>query len=86
LCILFIIFIIVYNIIFIFTKATFKFIKIIAIVPAKGLSRILGLFYNSGKGTKKEKENKQPVKLRRSPKLRDIILTLSPIILGINNP
>ena len=31
-------------------------------VPAKGLSGILGLFYNDSKGVKKGEENKQPIK------------------------
>jgi len=57
-CILFTIFAIVYIIIFAFIGAIFKFIKIMAIVPAKGLLGILGLFYNDGKGTKKGEESK----------------------------
>jgi len=57
-----------------------------AIVPAKGLPGILGLFYNNSKGVKKGEESKQPVKLQSSPKLGDAILTLTPIILGANNP
>jgi len=57
-CILFTIFTIVYIIILTFIGATFKFIKIMAIVPAKGLSGILGLFYNNSKGAKKGQENK----------------------------
>ena len=50
-------------IIFAFIKATFKFIGIIATVPAKGLLGMLGLFYNNSKSAKKGKESKQPVKL-----------------------
>ena len=57
-----------------------------AIVLAKGLLGILGLFYNNNKGTKKGEESKQFIKLRSSPKLRSAILTLTPITLGINNP
>jgi len=57
-CILFTIFTIVYTIIFAFIKATFKFIKIMAIIPAKGLLGILGLFYDNGKGAKKGEESK----------------------------
>ena len=45
-----------------FIKATFKFIGIMATVPAKGLLRILGLFYNNSKGIKKEEESKQLIK------------------------
>ena len=41
-----------------FIKATFKFIKIMAIVPAKGLLGILNLFYSDNKSTKKKEENK----------------------------
>jgi len=62
-CILFTIFTTVYTIIFIFIGATFKFIKIIATVLAKGLPGMLGLFYNNSKGAKKGEESKQPVKL-----------------------
>jgi hypothetical protein len=56
-----------------------------AIVLLKGLSGILGLFYNNSKGAKKGEESKQPVKLRSSLKLGDIILALTPITLGTNN-
>ena len=85
-CILFTIFIIVYIIIFAFIGATFKFIRIIATVPVKGLLGILGLFYNNSKGARRGEESKQPTKPRSSPKLRDAILTLTPAILGTNNP
>ena len=61
--ILFTIFIIVYIIILTFIEATFKFIGIIAIVLAKGLLGILGLFYNNRKGARKGEESKQPIKL-----------------------
>ena len=54
----FTIFITVYIIILAFIGATFKFIGIIAIAPAKGLLGILGLFYNNNKGTKRGKESK----------------------------
>ena len=53
----------VYIIILTFIGATFKFIKIIATVPVKGLLGILGLFYSNSKGTKKREESKQPIKL-----------------------
>ena len=56
--ILFTIFITVYTIIFTFIKTTFKFIGIIAIVPAKGLLGMLGLFYSNSKSTKKGEESK----------------------------
>ena len=78
-CILFAIFIIIYTIIF-------TFIKIIATVPVKRLSGILGLFYNNNKSIKKEKESKQPIKPQGSFKLKDIILTLTPATSGTNNP
>jgi len=42
----------------VFIGATFKFIKIIAIVPVKGLLGILGLFYNDSEGAKKGEESK----------------------------
>jgi len=57
-----------------------------AIVLVKGLLGILGLFYNNNKGTKKGEESKQPIKPRSSPKLGPIILILTPIMLGTNNP
>jgi len=47
---------------------------------------MLGPFYNNGKGIKKGEESKQPIKLQSSPKLGDTIPTLTPIILGANNP
>jgi len=56
--ILFTIFTIAYIIILAFIKTTFKFIGIMATVPAKGLLGILGLFYNNSEGAKKEKEIK----------------------------
>ena len=56
--ILFTIFIIVYIIILAFIGATFKFIRIIAIVLANGLLGILGLFYNNSKGARKREESK----------------------------
>jgi len=82
---LFTIFIIAYTIILAFIRATFKFI-IIAIVLVKGLLGILGLFYNNSKGARKGEESKQPIKPQSSPKLGHAILTLTPIILGTNNP
>ena len=47
---------------------------------------ILGLFYNNSKGTRKGEESKQPIKPQSSLKLGDVILALTPIILGTNNP
>ena len=73
-------------IILIFIKATFKFIGIIATVLAKELLGILGPFYSNNKSTKKEEEKKQLIKPQYSPKLRDAVPTLIPIILGTNNP
>ena len=84
-CILFTIFITIYIIIFAFTRAIFKFIKIMATILVKGLLEMLGLFYNNSKGIKKGEENKQPIKLRSSFKLMDIILTLTPTMLEIND-
>ena len=46
-----------------FIKAIFKFIGIIATVPAKGLLGMLGPFYSNSKGAKKGEESKQPIKL-----------------------
>ena len=57
-----------------------------ATVLVKGLPGILGPFYNNGKGARKREESKQPIKPRSSPKLGHIILTLTPAILGTNNP
>ena len=57
-CISFAIFIIVYIIILTFIGATFKFIRIIATVLAKGLLGILGLFYNNSKGARRGEESK----------------------------
>ena len=50
-------------IIFIFIRATFEFIEIIAIALVKGLLDILGPSYNNSKGTRKGEESKQPIKL-----------------------
>jgi len=55
------------------------------IVLVKGLSGILGPFYNNSKGARRGEESKQPVKPRVSPKLGDAILTLTPIMLGTDN-
>ena len=57
-----------------------------AIVLVRGLPEILGLFYNNGKGARKGEESKQPIKPRSSPKPGHTILTLTPVILGTNNP
>ena len=54
----FTIFITVYIIILAFIGATFKFIRIIAIVLVKGLLGMLGLFYNNSKDTKRGEESK----------------------------
>jgi len=54
-------------------------------VPAKGLLGILGLFYNNSKGARKKEESKQPVEPRSSPKLGHAILTLTPIMLEIDD-
>jgi len=51
-----------------FIGATFKFIAIMATVPAKGLLGMLGPFYNDGEGARKGEEGKQPIKPRSSPK------------------
>jgi uncharacterized membrane protein len=83
--ILFTIFAIVYTIILAFIRATFEFI-IMAIVLVKGLPGILGLFYNNSKGARKGEESKQPIKPRSSSKLGYVILTLTPAILGTDNP
>ena len=53
----------VYTIILIFIKTTFKFIGIMVIVPAKGLLGMLGPFYNNSKGIKKGEKSKQLIKL-----------------------
>ena len=82
----FTIFITVYIIILAFIEATFKFIRTIATAPAKGLLGILGLFYDNSKGARRGEESKQPIKPRSSPKLGDTIPTLTPVILGTNNP
>ena len=83
---MFTIFIIVYIIILTFIGATFKFIKIIAIVPAKGLPGMLSPFYNNSEGARKGEESKQPIKPQSSSKLRDVISTPIPIISGANDP
>ena len=82
---MFTIFTIAYIIIFAFIGATFKFIKIIITVPAKGLSGMWGLFYNNNKSIKKGEKSKQLVKPQSSPKLGDVILTLTLVILKIDN-
>jgi len=56
-----------------------------ATVPVKGLSGILGPFYNNSKGAGRGEESKQPIKPRVSPKLGDVILTPTPIMLGTDN-
>ena len=76
---------IVYTIILVFIGATFKFI-IMATVLVKGLLGMLGLFYNDGKGARKGEESKQPIKPRSSAKLEYAILTLTPTMLGTDNP
>ena len=76
----------VYTIILIFIKTTFKFIGIIATVLAKGLSGMLGPFYNNSEGAKKGEESKQPIKPQNSSKPGNMILTLIPTISGTNNP
>ena len=65
---MFTIFATAYTIILAFIGATFKFIAIMATVLAKGLSGMLGLFYNNSKGTRKGEESKQPIKPQSSPK------------------
>ena len=57
-----------------------------AIVLLKGLLGILELFYNNSKGAKKREESKQLVKLWSSLKPGDVILALTPTMLGTNNP
>ena len=47
---------------------------------------MLGLFYNNSKGARRGEESKQPIKPRSSPNLGDAIPTLTPAILGTNNP
>jgi len=47
---------------------------------------MLGLFYNDSEGARKEEESKQPIKPRSSPKLGHVILTIIPVMLGIDNP
>ena len=75
-----------YTIILAFIGATFKFIIIMATVPAKGLLGMLGPFYNNGKGARKGEESKQPVKPRSSPEPGNAILTATPITSGIDDP
>ena len=55
-------------------------------VLAKELLEILGPFYSNNKSTKKEEENKQPVKLWCFSKLGDAVPTLIFIILGTDDP
>ena len=83
--ILFTIFATVYIIILAFIGVTFEFIGIMATVLLKGLLGILGPFYNNSKGARKGEESKQPIKLRSSLKLGDVILALTPVILGTDN-
>ena len=47
---------------------------------------MLDPFYNNSKGTRRGEESKQPIKPRSSPKLGDVIPTLTPATLGTNNP
>ena len=56
------------------------------IVLVKGLLGMLNPFYSDNKSTKKEKKNKQFIKLQCSFKLGNTILTLIFIILGTDNP
>jgi hypothetical protein len=56
------------------------------IVLVKGLLGMLGPFYNNGEGARKGEKGKQPIKPRSSPKLGHAILTLTPIMLGTDNP
>ena len=56
--ILFTIFIIIYTIILVFIEASLKFIRAIAIEPAKGILGILGQFYNNSRSIKKGEGNK----------------------------
>jgi len=56
-----------------------------AIALAKGLLGMLGPFYNNSKGARRGEESKQPIKPQVSPKLGDIIPTLTPITLGTDN-
>jgi hypothetical protein len=55
------------------------------IVLLKGLSGMLGPFYDNSKGARKGEESKQPIKLQSSLKLGDIILAPTPVILGTDN-
>jgi len=57
-----------------------------ATVPVKGLLGMLGLFYNNSKGTGKGEESKQPIKPRSSPKQGHAIPTLTPVMLGTDDP
>jgi len=83
---LFTIFTTAYIIILAFIETVFKFIGIMATIPIKGLLGMLGLFYNNSKSIKKGEESKQLIEPRSSPELRYIIPTLTPVMLGINNP
>ena len=76
----------VYTIILVFIGATFKFIRIIATVPVKGLPGMLSPFYNNSEGARKGEESKQPIKPQSSSKLRDVISTPISIISGTNDP
>jgi len=57
-----------------------------ATVLAKGLLGMLGPFYNNSKGARKGEESKQPIKPRSFPKLGHVILTLTPTMLGTDDP
>jgi len=57
----------------------------IAIVLAKGLLEILGLFYNNSESARKGEESKQLVKLRSFSKLGHVILTLTYVMLKTND-
>ena len=59
----FIIFATIYINLLIFIQASFKFIKVIAIRPVKGMSGILKLFYNNNKDIRKGEGSKQPIDL-----------------------
>jgi len=81
----FTIFVMVYTIILTFIGATFKFIETMATAPVKGLSGMLGPFYNNSKGAGRGEESKQPIKPQVSPKLGDVIPTPTPTTLGTDN-
>jgi len=46
---------------------------------------MLGPFYNNSERARKGEESKQPIKPQSSLKLGDVILALTPIILGTDN-